>query len=93
VKIESELTKICSVLGNGTRFTTLLMLMEDKRPVEIALCLEISQPAISKAIRSLVSNGLIKRDGFRRNMRYHIPDKTRELVDNLHAVIGDYVNE
>lgn len=90
---DNRVVRLCFVLGSTTRLSTLHMLMHGKRPVDIARELKLSQPAISKAVHTLESNGLIRRDGRRRNTTYHIPESTVIILEILESVVEEYMDD
>ena len=87
------LIRVTNTLGNPNRANVLFALLNTGDDgVKIARELGISQQAVSAIITRLVQEGLVEREGFRRGTRYHIPDKTKTLIQQFLSSVGEFVS-
>lgn len=87
-----DVVKISKVFNSPTRTATLIMLINGRRPHEIAEELGVTIQAISMAIRILHEKGLIERIGLGKGNSYKIPSKTLVFVEKYFKIIGELVN-
>lgn len=76
----------------AAQFHTLRRIAEGNTSVSVlADCMHLSRPNISRSVDELVQSGLVEREREshdRRNIKLSLTSKGKQLIDNMHEVIG-----
>jgi len=69
------------------------MLIEGKRPLEIASMVGVTKSAISVAIRILIEEGLIEQTKRVKGSEYIVPLKTVKFTEQLVEITGELIRD